>query len=73
VSLLRGAAPNLVLNPLDTSVEARRILREKRTAKALSLHQVLGNVPELCRVVLMDEEDVHEDKKNWCLNAKGSH
>ena len=59
VCFLPRAALHVILDALDAVAVAGRLLGNERAAEALVLHQVAGDVPELGREVLMDEQDMH--------------
>jgi hypothetical protein len=59
VALGRGAAACLVLNPLDTTIMARRFFTNECAAHVVISGKMPGDVAELGGVILMDEEDVH--------------
>src|SRR5205085_1915223 len=60
VRLLSGAAANVVLDALDAVADAGRLLRDEGAAPAPIPRQVGGDVAELGREVLVDEQDVHD-------------
>src|SRR6516225_8614596 len=62
VGLLRGPALQVVLHPLDAVGMARRLLGNEGTTKAFGLDQVAGNVAELGREILVDEQHMHDMK-----------
>ena len=59
VRLFRGAALDAVLDAFDAVEVPGRKLGDETTAKAVLLHQMAGNQPELGREILMDEQNVH--------------
>jgi hypothetical protein len=59
--LLDRPALGLVLDLVDARDDAGRRLGHERTAVALLLDEIAGDVPELGRKILVDEKDMHWD------------
>ena len=63
VRLFGGTASDMVLNALNLTRPAARLLRHKRTAVDVVLGQIVGNMAELSGKILVDEKNVHISKR----------
>jgi hypothetical protein len=60
VRVLRSSGAALILDALDAGDHAIAFFRNKRAAKVVLFHQILGDMTKLSRKCLVYKENVHE-------------
>ena len=71
MGLLRRTAGGRVLNTVDAFVISARPFADKRAPVAMLGDQVGGNLAELCGIVGVEEENVHESAgfTSWMIRS----